>query len=170
MENIPFQEPEKETEDGNKEFILTFDQHGFHGESIDGLELIGDGSEFHVYRDGNRVIKIGEPYGDDETYAPRVRAALLLNEITEAALTHLGFYLSNNQSVRNPIFTQAYILGRPATDLEIQSHMQGLGFTYNSSKASYHISSLTVTDLDGDNCRIDTDGKLFILDACVQKN
>jgi hypothetical protein len=99
------------------EVSITFEGGMPKGDLVDTLELIGEGSEHTVYRDGDSVVKIAEPYNDksDETFVARIETAARIDSVLgDGTLEVVGFYRSPN-GTKNPIYRQAFVSGQPAT-------------------------------------------------------
>ena len=158
------------------EFSLEFKDGLPVGDLVSGLELLGNGSESSVYRRGDKVVKVSEPYNNntEAAYQARVDRAMLIDSlIGDGSLEVEGFYRSKN-GTKNPIFTQDYIGGRPATRGEIRAHMESRGFSVKDSSSTTDTfvktdgtESVTVGDLDGANVIMTPSGKAHIIDADV---
>lgn len=158
------------------ELDIQFTNGGPRGAFIEGLEKIGVGSENTVYRRGDRVIKVSEPYNDkaEAVFSSRVNRALEIDEeLGDGTLQYLGYYTSPN-GVKNPVFQQDFISGRPATRDEIREYMALRGFVVSKTGGSGGSDTFTLrregkeliaTDLDGDNVRVGQDGQVHVIDA-----
>lgn len=157
------------------EFTLKWENGLPVGDLVSGLELVGDGSESTVYRRGNKVVKVSEPYNSntEEDYQARINRAKLIDSlIGDGSLEVDGFYRSKN-GTKNPIFTQDHVDGRPATREEIKAHMESRGFSVKESGSttdSFSKGNIVVGDLDGANVIVTPDGKAHIIDADVTIN
>ena len=159
-----------------QKFDLTYTRNGPQGELVEGMTRIAEGSESVVYRRGNEVVKVSEPYNDksDATYQARANVTLAISRLLgDGSVKLLGYYESAN-GTRNPIFSQQYVEGRGATAEETRAHMQARGFTVreegkNGGSDTFvrEIDGATVVarDLDADNVRVTADGKTVVIDA-----
>jgi len=102
---------------------ITRNRTGYEGDFLTDAELIGDGSESTVYRKGDKVVKVSEPYNDASTYQPRVDDALLINELVgDGSLQVVGYYESPN-GTKNPVYEQNYVEGETVTKAEAKQHL-----------------------------------------------
>ena len=153
------------------EHELTISRKGVEGEFVDNLEFLEEGSESYVYRDGKKVVKISEPYNDqnNETFDNRVREAIEFDKLFGTGTLRLsGRYRSKNGTL-NPIFEQAFVEGNEATQEQIDSHFAEMGFdkkSDNTFEGEIEGVRYTVGDIDSDNARI-VDGKLSIFDGSI---
>ena len=140
---------------------------GFKGDFLKDKTLIGEGSEFTVYKDtkGN-VFKIGEAYNSPETFNPRIEQALKLNEIGGVPTELVGHWKSPN-GIMNPIFKQPFIKGKKATQKEIDTYFKNKGFN-KIKDGTYSNSKSTISDIDPDNVIIDSNNKVNIIDAFIE--
>ncbi|HEY8560522.1 MAG TPA: transglycosylase SLT domain-containing protein [Pyrinomonadaceae bacterium] len=153
-------------------YDIRLEKGEYKGDLIDGLGLIGEGSEHAVYRDGDSVIKIAEPYNDPSGYQQRVDDALAINQILgDGTMQVIGNYKSKN-GMLNPIYRTDFVEGRPATPEEIESFMKGKGFTPtgrdNTFEGVVKGKKYTFSDLDSDNVIVQKDGKIAVIDAGVK--
>lgn len=147
-------------------------REGFKGDFLNDYDFLAQGSEHTVYRskDGKTVIKIGEPYGSNEGFMPRVKDALTIsNLIGDGSLEVIGYYESNG--VKNPVYQQNYVDGKTMTQEEVKSHLESKGFI-NLSNDSFGIK------VDGkyyeifdtsDNFIIDKKGNISAIDAGIME-
>ena len=160
--------------DALPELDISLQAGAYTGDLLQGKEVIGEGSESTVYKDGDTVIKVSEPYNDnsEETFQARVdRAMDIDNLIGDGTLSVEGFYRSKN-GTKNPVFRQTFAEGRPATREEIQGYMESRGFQVKEAgtttdtfvKVSEGVE-ITASDLDGANVLVGTDGKFHVIDA-----
>jgi len=160
-------------ENGNLQNIeITPTRQGFDGDFLNDYEFLAEGSEHTVYRskDGKTVVKIGEPYGSNEGFMPRVEDALTIsNLIGDGSLEVIGYYESNG--VKNPIYQQNYIDGKTMTQEAVASHLESKGFVnlgndkfgINVNGKSYEISDTS------DNFIIDNQGNVSAIDAGIME-
>ena len=74
----------------------------FKPTDFENLPQIAEGSESTVFRQGDRVLKVGEPYNATESMAPRVEEILRADrEIGSGKLKVEGYYRGKN-GVLNP--------------------------------------------------------------------
>ena len=149
---------------------ISLSRQGFVGDFLNDYEFLAEGSEHIVYRskDGKTVIKIGEPYGSNEGFMPRVKDAILINSlIGDGSLEVIGYYEQNG--VKNPIYKQNYLKGEIASQAEVSSYLESKGFL-NIGNDNF------VANVDGKFLRIsdtsenfikDKDGNIFAIDAGI---
>jgi hypothetical protein len=154
---------------------ISYTREGLIGSAIEGLTPLAEGSESTVFRDGDKVVKVGEPYNDkaDETFDARVNNAKEIDSLLgDGSLEYIGHYESAN-GAKNPVLTQNYVEGNPATQEEIDAHMESRGFAKNPDGRSYSKIEdgieYTASDLDGDNVLVDADGNTHVIDASLSK-
>ncbi len=141
----------------------------FTDNDFEGLQVIGDGSESEVFRNGNIVLKKGEPYNAPETAGPRIRDILYADQLFGSGkLTLAGHWVGKN-GVINPVFSQPFVEGRGATQAEINQYMKSKGFTESDKKKTFYKDTpegrVIAYDLDADNVLVDTEGQLIVIDA-----
>lgn len=153
------------------QYTLTIDRQGVHGDFLEGLDFLAEGSESYVYQDtsDNTVVKISEAHNSD-TFNARVQAAYAVDSILGTnSLQLVGAYELNG--FYNPIFKQNFVEGRDATQNEIETFMRDKGFHNVENTRSYENTingvKYTFTDLDGDNVRVLDDGNIVAIDAGV---
>jgi hypothetical protein len=160
-------------ENGNLQNIeITPTREGFDGGFLNDYEFLAEGSEHTVYRskDGKTVIKIGEPYGSNEGFMPRVEDALRINNlIGDNSLEVIGFYESNG--VMNPVYQQNYIDGNIMTQEEVASHLESKGFVnLGNNKFAITVNGKTYEISDtSDNFIIDNQGNVSAIDAGIME-
>jgi len=160
---------------------LQYTGKGPQGSFLSDMSFLASGSEHDVFKRGNSVYKIAEPYNDksDANFKKRIDNALDISRtLGDGQLQVVGFYNSAN-GTKNPVFQQPLYKGRSATPEEIASYMKRKGFFVEqaavSSSASPTFSKiengekLTVKDLDGDNVKIGKNGKIYVLDASLAR-
>ena len=151
---------------------ITPTREGFDGDFLNDYEFLAEGSEHTVYRskDGKTVIKIGEPYGSNEGFMPRVEDALRINNlIGDNSLEVIGFYESNG--VMNPVYQQNYIDGNIMTQEEVASHLESKGFVnLGNNKFAITVNGKTYEISDtSDNFIIDNQGNVSAIDAGIME-
>ena len=144
----------------------------FVGDFLNDYDFLAKGSEHTVYKskDGKNVIKIGEQYGSNEGFMPRVEDALTINNlIGDNSLEVIGYY--ENNGVKNPIYKQNFIDGKTISQQEVASYLESKGFVnlgndkfgVNVNGKSYKISDTS------DNFIIDKKGNIFAIDAAISE-
>jgi hypothetical protein len=160
-------------ENGNLQNIeINPTRQGFEGDFLNDYDFLAEGSEHTVYRskDGKTVIKIGEPYGSNEGFMPRVEDALTIsNLIGDGSLEVIGYYESNG--VKNPIYQQNYIDGKTMTQEEVASHLESKGFVnLGNNKFAITVDGKTYEISDtSDNFIIDNQGNVSAIDAGIME-
>lgn len=158
-------------EQGVPDIPLVMEKGEFKGAFLEGKEKIADGSESTVYRDGDSVVKIGEPYNAPETFNQRVQDAQIINKaLGDGSLELIGTYESAN-GTKNPIFRQKFVEGEKATPEQIDAYMAEKGFEKkgNGYEGTVDGETYRFTDIDGDNAIVDANGKVTVIDAGVKK-
>lgn len=158
-------------EQGVPDIPLVMEKGEFKGAFLEGKEKIADGSESTVYRDGDSVVKIGEPYNAPETFDQRVQDAQIINKVLgDGSLELIGTYESAN-GTKNPIFRQKFVEGEKATPEQIDAFMAEKGFEKKGNGYEGVVDGETYrfTDIDSDNAIVDANGKVTVIDAGVQK-
>lgn len=149
------------------EFDIQYQEGKPTGTLLQGKELIAEGSESTVYRDGDTVIKVSEPYNDASTFNARVEDARIISEqLGDGSVELIGTYKSKN-GTPNPIFRQKFIEGEKATPEQIDAYMESKGF--QKKNGGWENDQYRFTDIDSDNAIIDADGNVHIIDAGVKK-
>ena len=149
---------------------ISLSRQGFVGDFLNDYEFLAEGSEHIVYRskDGKTVIKIGEPYGSNEGFMPRVKDAILINSlIGDGSLEVIGYYEQNG--VKNPIYKQNYLKGEIASQAEVSSYLESKGFLNignDNFVANVDGKFLRISDTS-DNFIKDKDGNIFAIDAGI---
>ena len=157
-----------------KEYELKCTRDGMIGDLVQNLQLIGEGSESAVFRDGAYVLKVGEPYNDKsvDTFFERVRIAMLINSIAgDGSLSLFGFYRSLN-GTPNPIFRQNYIFGRGASAIEIKTFFLKQGYQERDGfrfEKKINNKIYIVFDLDRDNVFVKENGEIIVIDAALEE-
>lgn len=156
----------------HNEIDLSFDREGFHGSFLDGLEFIGEGSESTIYRRGNKVIKISEPYYSDQ-FESRINNTLSIDSINNLNTRLIGFYYSQDSKgnkFKNPIFEQDFVEGKEATEEQIDKELKSRGFTKDTSgytaKFVNNKTGVTISDVYSGNAFINN-GKVIFVDADI---
>lgn len=156
----------------HNEIDLSFDREGFHGSFLDDLEFIGEGSESTIYRKGNKVIKISEPYYSDQ-FESRINNTLLIDSINNLNTKLIGFYYSQDSKgnkFKNPIFEQDFVEGKEATEEQIDEELKSRGFTKDTSdyiaKFVDNKTGVTISDVYSGNAFI-SNGKVVFVDADI---
>ncbi len=134
------------------------------------MQKIGEGSESEVFRDGNNVFKVAEPYNQSETAGPRIKSILWADQVIGAGTLRLAGYWVGKNGVINPVFQQPFVSGREATPNEIKTYMQNKGFTpIVGSVTSFFKDTpegrIIAYDLDGANVRVTENGSIAVIDA-----
>lgn len=164
-----------------KPLDLQYTGRGPQGSFLSDMAFLASGSEHDVFKKGNLVYKIAEPYNDksDTTFKQRINTALdISNILGDGKLQVVGVYNSAN-GTKNPVFQQPFYEGRSATSEEIVKYMKGRGFevekaaeTKSSSPTFYKVENgekITAKDLDGDNVKIGKNGQVYVLDASLKR-
>lgn len=164
-----------------KPLDLQYTGKGPQGSFLSGMAFLASGSEHDVFRKGNLVYKIAEPYNDksDNTFKQRINTALdISNLLGDGELQVVGVYNSAN-GTKNPVFQQPFYEGRSATSEEIVKYMKGRGFEVEKAAAAKSASptfykvengeKITAKDLDGDNVKIGKNGQVYVLDASLKR-
>lgn len=164
----------KKKEESLPDLEISVDNKGkFSGGIVEGKEVIGEGSEHTVYADGDKVIKVGEPYASDEPFEARVNDAKLINEIVgDGTLELIGTYKSKN-GAKNPVYSQKHIEGEPATPEEVKALMEEKGFTPVEGKKDTYVGehkgkTYEISDIE-DNFVKDKSGKIVGIDASIKE-
>lgn len=167
-ENTPVVEdtPAKRSKDTKIDVVRTKD--GYEGELLAGKEIIGEGSESTVYRNGDKVIKVGEPYNDASTFDVRIKEAKLINDLVgDGSLEVIGHYESPN-GTKNPIYEQNFVEGKPLSEQEVGEHLLSKGF--EKTKNGYSIENggktYEISDLS-DNFFRNSKGGVVGIDASI---
>lgn len=151
---------------------LTPTREGFDGDFLNDYEFLAQGSEHTVYRskDGKTVIKIGEPYGSNDGFMPRVEDAISINNlIGDNSLELIGYYEYNG--VTNPVYQQNYIDGTTLTQEEAAAHLESKGFTnLGNDKFAIKVGDKIFEISDtSDNFIRDNNGNISAIDAGIRE-
>lgn len=149
---------------------INVSRDGFSGEFLDDYDYLAEGSEHIVYRskDGKTVIKIGEPYGSNEGFMPRVEDALRINRIIgDGSLRLIGYY--ENNGIKNPVYSQNFVEGDVLSQEEVSNHLESKGFvSIGKDKFAIKIDGKIYEISDtSDNFIKDKDGNVFAVDAGI---
>jgi hypothetical protein len=149
---------------------INVSRDGFSGEFLDDYYYLAEGSEHIVYRskDGKTVIKIGEPYGSNEGFMPRVEDALRINRIIgDGSLRLIGYY--ENNGIKNPVYSQNFVEGDVLSQEEVSNHLESKGFvSIGKDKFAIKIDGKIYEISDtSDNFIKDKDGNVFAVDAGI---
>jgi hypothetical protein len=144
----------------------------FNQTEFSNMEEIGEGSESTVYKQGNKVIKVGEPYNSPESLPARVTEVLEADKLAGSGnLTYVGFWRGKN-GILNPVFEQPLIEGRQATQEEVDAYMKSKGWT-KTQDGKYELTnekgtySTTGDIVEGGNIVVDKDGNTVARDVSV---
>lgn len=132
--------------------------------------IIASGGEANVYDNGINVVKsIGLDYFIHPIYALD-RITLHNTYFPETKLTVLGFGKGVEGQFKI-IVSQSYIAGLPATEEEIESFMEKIGFKlFNKKNWTYYTPEIYISDVHDENVIKSPIGTIFIIDCDIRIN